>query len=567
MSRSFPTSALESPQAALREGGTPAWIRTPAGKCFTWYHAPAPGKARSCAVLLCDPFGWHRMVLHGAYRQLALRLASEGFPVLRIDYPGTCDSEGHPRDLGRVQMWLDALDCGADHLRERSGAERLALFGALLGGTLAMLLSARRPDVAGVALWGPYSQGRLMVRTELAAAAMHVAAKQQAPGFVEGDHEAFGFLLTAPMIEDLRAIDLMSVRPAALREALVLPRAGGSGDKRLAEHLSAEGAAVAFVAAPPEDLDGVLHENGAGHAPATLGQVAGWLAERFPERAEGPAPAHLAGAETDLAIAAPGGGVRETPVVIGPGSLFGILSEPRDRAPRLPAVVLVNGGHNHRSGINRNYTEWARRLAARGHAVLRMDLRGLGDSPPATPEGLARLYTTEGTRDVIDAVAWLRERGYERVCCAGLCAGGSQAFQAALKSPSVDAIVMLNPLRFHADRADAPAAKGIRGLARKIARRLPPALRAWGGAERRIAASFAELTARGVDVLIVYNANERYREFLEGALHGIRRQLAAGGRFRLRIVGASDHIFSPLWAQAEAGDVLEEHMERLSQLR
>jgi dienelactone hydrolase len=541
---------------------TPAWITTPSGKCFAWYHPPAADKARSCAVLLCDPFGWHRMVLHSLYRQLALRLAGEGFPVLRIDYPGTCDSEGHPRDVARVEAWLAALSCGADHLRTWSGARQLALFGALLGGTLATLLAARRADVAGLALWGPYPQGRVMVRTELAAAATRAATAGAAPGFAAGDQEAFGFLLTAPMLEDLRAIDLAALRPAGVRRALVLPRAAGGGEKKLAEQLAAAGAEVDCRAAP-EHLDAVLHENGAGHAPRTLQEVASWLAGAFPERSEVPAPASLAGAEAGLTLAA----ARETPVSIGPGAIFGILAEPRESAPRLPAVVLVSGGHNHRAGINRNYTEWSRRLAARGHAVLRMDLRGLGDSPPATPGGLGRLYTEDGTQDVVDAVAWLRARGYERVCCVGLCAGGSQAFQAALKSPDISAIVMLNPLRFHADRADAPPARGLAGLLRRVVRRLPRALRAWGSAERRIAGSFAELAGRGVDVLIVYNANEHYREFLEGALHPVRRKLAAGRRFRLRTVGASDHIFSPLWAQAEVGDVLEAHVGELSRPR
>lgn len=539
----------------------PAWIATPAGRCFTWYHPPNPGSPRACAVLLCDPFGWHRMVLHATYRQLALRLANDGFAVLRLDYPATCDSEGQPRDLARVNAWLDALAQGADHLLAWSGASRLTLFGALLGGTLATMLAARRTDVEGLALWGPYLQGRVMVRTELAAAALRDAEARVAPGFVEGDREAFGFLLGAPFVEELRAIDLANFRPAAVRHSLVLSRAAGSGERKVAEHLCAAGADVAFPPTPAEDLDAILHGNGEHLPSATLDSIAAWISSRFPEPRT-VAPGRSSGAEPELLLATEGVTIRERTEFIGRNLIFGILTEPAGRM-RLPAVVMVNGGRNHRVGINRNYTEWARRLAARGHAVLRIDLRGLGDTDPATPEGLGRIYTNDGTQDVLDAVAWLRAQGHERICCVGLCAGGTQAFRAALLGPTLDAIVMLNPLKFHADMAGAPRT-GLHGFWRRAWQRLPRELRTWGSPERRIAASFTDLSSRGVDALIVYNSNEAYREFLEGALHRSRRALGAAGRFRIEIVGASDHIYSPLWAQAEVGRVLEEYVERLA---
>ena len=59
---------------------------------------------------------------------------------------------------------------------------------------------------------------------------------------------------------------------------------------------------------------------------------------------------------------------------------------PRRRAEAgQPWVVLLNAGIIHRIGPNRLYVQLARRLASRGHAVLRFDLAGIGDSePPST---------------------------------------------------------------------------------------------------------------------------------------------------------------------------------------
>lgn len=543
---------------------TPGWIRTPSGQCFAWYHRPLPARARSCAVLLCDPFGWNRMVLHLAYRMLALRLCEAGYAVLRIDYPGTCDSEGWPRDRARVEAWLSCLDAGADRLLEWSGARELAAFGALLGGTMATLLSARRSDVKGLVLWGAHAQGRSMIRTEMAATAMRSAgAGRPPPGHREGDQEALGFLLTQSMAGDLRAIDLLTQRVAQVRHALVLPRFSGAPDRRLAEHLAMQGAAVDCRDSVPDELEPLLHQGGAGLPEATVEEVAAWLDGAFPERAPvprasapGPAP------EVDLHEA--GGVVRESIVQVGPDSIFGILAQPVAPGGNGLALLLVNGGHNHRAGINRNYTEWARRFAVRGHQVLRIDVRGLGDSapPPGSPPG--RLYTDEGTQDVLNAVRWLRDRGAEDVCCAGLCAGGYHAFHAALRDPSIPAVIMLNPLRFHADRADARPARGLPRVVSRIKDRLPRGIRTWAAPEQRVARSFAFLAARSVDVRIVYNANEGYREFLEGALHSVRHELHASGRFRIEQVDPSDHIFSPLWAQAEVSERLDALIQELT---
>jgi dienelactone hydrolase len=545
------------------------WIPTPGGQVFAWYHAAA-GRARDCAVLLCDPFGWQRMVLHLPYRNLALRLAAAGFPVLRVDHPGTCDSEGSPRESARVEAWLLSLDAALEALKRWSNARQVALFGALLGGTLAAALAGRRKDVVALALWGAYVHGRTAVRAELAAAeALSRRAGNVSPPAANGDREAIGFLLTANMIEDLNRLDLLAAEFSGVRAALIVPRVPGSSvEAGFARHLTSRGAAVDFRAQPPDNLDDILHQGGAGDPRATIEDVAGWLELKFgpAHHARGTSPAALCPPEVVLSTL--GTRIRESAVFLGTDrGIFGIASEGLDRPAQDLAVVLVSGGRNHRSGINRNYTEWARRLAALGHAVLRIDVRGLGDSPSRSGRTDA-LYDAQGRRDVLEAVDWLKARGSRRIACVGLCAGSYQAFHAALDGNSVTGLVMLNPLAFHSDRAnDTDLPSRLRKLARRlhrVARRVFPSAAILSRAERRIARSFVGLCERGVEVCVVYNDDEPYLDFLRRALEPVRARLDATGRFRIETVEASNHIHSPLAAQAQVTEILLRYIDDLS---
>ncbi len=54
----------------------------------------------------------------------------------------------------------------------------------------------------------------------------------------------------------------------------------------------------------------------------------------------------------------------------------------------MPWVVLVNVAAEHHIGPGRRWVEWARRWAALGYRVVRIDQSGVGDSP--TPAGRRR---------------------------------------------------------------------------------------------------------------------------------------------------------------------------------
>src|SRR5690606_34972052 len=99
----------------------------------------------------------------------------------------------------------------------------------------------------------------------------------------------------------------------------------------------------------------------------------------------------------------------------------------------------------------------ARHLAERGHAVLRFDHAGVGDTPlrpDAQPFAQASLAEVGEAMDTLE-----RELGVTRFALVGLCSGGGTAFAAAGHDPRVAAAVLITPQdAAEAGAADAPAA-------------------------------------------------------------------------------------------------------------
>lgn len=105
----------------------------------------------------------------------------------------------------------------------------------------------------------------------------------------------------------------------------------------------------------------------------------------------------------------------------GGDALLGIVSEPRQAAAI--GVLIVVGGPQYRAGSHRQFVLLARHLASAGHATMRFDVRGMGDSGGAgqTFESLSA--------DIGAAVTALLEScpRVERVVIWGLCDGASAA--------------------------------------------------------------------------------------------------------------------------------------------
>jgi pimeloyl-ACP methyl ester carboxylesterase len=180
-------------------------------------------RARSAAVLLCNPFGEEAARAHRTYRVLATRLRQAGYPTLRFDYAGTGDSSGDSAGFG-IEHWLDDIVACADELRRESGATRVVLLGLRLGATLAALASTRRAlRPRHLLLWDPVVDGAGYLRELGAAHRAYMRAEMGENGWTDrlpvepasAPTEALGSPIPPALAAQLAAIDLGQELPQA----------------------------------------------------------------------------------------------------------------------------------------------------------------------------------------------------------------------------------------------------------------------------------------------------------------------------------------------------------------
>ncbi len=134
----------------------------------------------------------------------------------------------------------------------------------------------------------------------------------------------------------------------------------------------------------------------------------------------------------------------ETPLFFpsGPVDLFGVLHEPA-AARREPAFVFCHPFGEEKLWTHRVFVMFARELARRGHAVLRFDCRGNGDSHGDFSE--SSLETN--LADIGAAVALIKARQQAaHVALVGLRLGATQAALFAEGRDDVSALVLWSPV-------------------------------------------------------------------------------------------------------------------------
>lgn len=110
-------------------------------------------------------------------------------------------------------------------------------------------------------------------------------------------------------------------------------------------------------------------------------------------------------------------------------NLVGIISQPESRASDT-GVVIVVGGPQYRVGSHRQFALLARALARAGHAVMRFDCRGMGDSTGNAPGFDAIDVDIAAAIDALQAAC----PAVRKVVLWGLCDGASAALLYGLRS-------------------------------------------------------------------------------------------------------------------------------------
>jgi alpha-beta hydrolase superfamily lysophospholipase len=460
----------ESTRQGIRSG--PLYFGRSERPFFGWLHASE--EPRGVGLLVCNPFGNEAVCAHRTIRHLCEEASRLGIPALRFDYDGTGDSAGDDDDPHRVEAWIESILLAADELKLAAGVDSLCFLGIRLGAILAATAATRRDDVIAFIAAAPVVSGKAYVR-EMRLLQRAIDAKRDIVRESTDDTlEAAGFVVSATTQTSLASLDLAKLERSPAPHVLALDRAELPGDSRWIQVLRSKGAEV--DSASVTGYTEMMLDSHESVVPRDMIKTAvGWLSHLLhqgvakksdPKRSaavninailEGATPRAvrpvLGSGETDAPehdIA-----VREQAVRFGnSGTLFGILSA-LQTPPETPlpgagkAILLLSSGATHHIGPNRLYVTIARHLAGLGYTVLRMDIAGIGDSPPRRDEPENLVYTLRANRDVIAGIEYLRSIwNIESVHAAGLCSGAYHAFKAAVARLRLNGVVLINPLTF-----------------------------------------------------------------------------------------------------------------------
>jgi pimeloyl-ACP methyl ester carboxylesterase len=431
----------------------PAYLHCSHGPFLVMLHATAKPRP-DVGVIICPPFGWEEMSSYRPRREWAQTLAESGIAALRLDLPGTGDSDGYPTDVGRVDAWIDAIDEAVRWLRHETGCRRVIAIGIGVGGLLAYTATARGAQIDDLVLWGTPARGRTFIRELKAFAQMEAiqrdkdnegASDELPPGWLS----AGGYVITAETCAALEGLQVseLPLPMAARRHALLLERDGISVDTRLREGLERQ--QVSVQTTPGEGYGQMMVEPQLARSPVdTVEQVLEWIAALDPQAAIAPASDEdVPRASSEAQVHALDGTlVRESFLTIEHplGDMFGVLTEPLDGRGELTSLLL--GGTGHRIGPNRMWVEAARRWAALGVPSVRLDLAGAGDAGGVQAPDVPTLHQPEFTEQLNLALRELEQMGLSsHTLTVGLCIGAYWALQASLRTDREVAPLMLNP--------------------------------------------------------------------------------------------------------------------------
>lgn len=445
---------------------------------FGWLHAGQGTRG----VVLCSPFGHESSWLHKGMRSLAEELSAYGLPTLRFDYLTTGDSAGIDGEGNPFDTFPDDICAAVARLRSETGVTHVTLCGLRLGATFAALASSRS-GADSLVLLAPVTRGRIY-RRELGALRM-TWLENLAPTVRDAQTDTplnvLGQIYGDAFCERLDAFDLareMSALPSLPSRALLLDARPGASDA-LCATLRERGADVQACAL--EGYVEYMQESKLSVLPVrAIERAAQWVlaldpAPRVKRRANTQASPVIPRRDEPM-IATPG--AIERPAVFGTTGLFGILCEPRGRFAGGPVMLITNTAGSVHHGDSRLSVRVAREMARRGIPSLRIDARGIGDSPPRNaegpPEACTSILAATISEDVATAAAWLKAQGYESVVGFGVCSGGYSALRASLVEPALCAVIAVNPPGFYIP--EAISAAELEAQQRNSIARVAPAL-------------------------------------------------------------------------------------------
>lgn len=405
----------------------PIWFGNEERPLFGWIHLPDQAAA---GVVLCSPIGIEGSPGYRGFTVLAKRLEAAGIVVLRFDYTGTGDSASDTDSVPSVDIWAEDIKSAIELVRS-TGVSQVCLVGLRIGALLAAHVA---PEVLidALVLWDPCLSGRRFLREQaiLGSVVPGVGNPNET-----SDMDIPSIDLPQELARTLTNVDLGLETGALPKSVFVLTRPDRPVDRLFRNRL---GEVHTDWAEAPEQYK--FFESTVPYMPeGTIKEIAEWCIAKLRVSSSDvvePQCPPMAWSPATLSDSA-GTSVIERPVLLDEAGLFGIFTEP---SPTLnakddsfsPKILLINLAGDRRTGPSRLWVKLGRRWAGQGMSVLRLDLRGLGDSPARPGESPYEIYPANGIDDVIAGAHFLSPGDPSEVLIVGVCSGAYHAAEAAM---------------------------------------------------------------------------------------------------------------------------------------
>lgn len=584
------TAAAADPDAMRIQTG---YLGAQSRRLHVHVHAPAE-PASAIGVVIVPPFGYEAVCAERSLRAFADAAAQAGHLAVRIDPDGCGQSAGSDLDPDRLEAWLASIDETCNALRA-GRIDRLVLFGVRLGATLALLAGARRTDVDAVVALAAITRGKAWLRECRLLQNALALAPPPAGVAASGHDEIVGFALGAGTREALAGIDLIAQPPRAARHVLLIEREELPLPEAWPQALAAAGVQVRTLQLP--GYAGMLLDPHNAVVPTAMIAAGIGFIDELCNAYAGPGRSAALGIARHMDIDVHGTRVREEAIHID-ARLAGILASAD--ATNGKGLILLNAGAIGAMGPNRLHVELARRLAAEGFEVLRLDLSGIGDSRPMPEAQDTIVYSRHALADVAAAVDFMRARGVRHLAVGGLCSGGYHALRSALAGTRIDQLLVINPLTFHyhegmsLDFTPAQVADDVRRykgsvrsagawkklfsgqvdvlrLLKVLGHRAHGVLRALlrNGLRRvhwplheDLGSELLQLARRGVRVDFLFASTDPGPALLREQGGYVVERLRKQGQLDITIIEAADHTFTPGWSHPLVLEALMRAMRR-----
>jgi pimeloyl-ACP methyl ester carboxylesterase len=428
-------------------------------------HYRPRGAARRLGLVVVPSIGRERLRAYRESGNLARDVARGGFHALRYDPRGEGESSGGFADATVASRARDVV-LAVRELRARTGVEEVALLGLQAGAMPAVLAAAdagatRLLLVDPILAPKPYAKNLLrsniILQSQYFGEVLETEVQLRERLSRGRPVSIYGFQMGLPLLEELERLDLEAALSGyAGRSALLYlaPRQAPPKKELLssAELLSRRGRSETVCVQLAYSW--TSRKQWEPRLGALDDAVCAWLesGEAPPAGGAGPPAPRIA---SDEAPAARDGLVRQAVEIPTRRGLpvSAVVTRPAEGPAPKSAIVFCQAGLQSKSGVG-DYFRWlGDELAHAGHAVVRFDPFGTGDSPgeiardvPLT-EFFRIIQRGDFKDDTLDVLAWTRSTlAPSKVWLWGQCGGCVSATMACAEQPDgIAGLILLAP--------------------------------------------------------------------------------------------------------------------------